>query len=198
MVEEPLREALTVLDSMEQALPDDWRVHASRGLIAPTAAQVMLAGMVLSNLVEEKANKIIEILAAAIPMEALFLGKLFAMLGVSLVGIATWLTFLWIGVDNAADSWLAPIHTKNAMKSRNGFPMRPRKPKSNAMPWPTFAANCVARVYSIRLARKARRIRPPSIGKAGIRLKINALICSCARNASADKGARYQKMTDQP
>lgn len=51
---------------------------------------MMLAGMVLSNLVEEKGNKIIEVLAAAIPMEAVFFGKLFAMLGVSLVGIATW------------------------------------------------------------------------------------------------------------
>lgn len=51
---------------------------------------MLLAGMVMSNLVEEKANKIIEILAAAIPMEALFLGKLFAMLAVSLVGIAAW------------------------------------------------------------------------------------------------------------
>ena len=51
---------------------------------------MMLAGMVLSNLVEEKGNKIIEILAAAIPMDAVFLGKLFAMLAVSLVGIAVW------------------------------------------------------------------------------------------------------------
>ena len=51
---------------------------------------MLLAGMVLSNLVEEKANKIIEILAAAIPMDAVFIGKLFAMLGVSLVGIAVW------------------------------------------------------------------------------------------------------------
>lgn len=51
---------------------------------------MLLAGMVLSNLVEEKANKIIEILAAAIPMDAVFLGKLFAMLGISFVGIATW------------------------------------------------------------------------------------------------------------
>jgi ABC-2 type transport system permease protein len=51
---------------------------------------MMLAGMVLSNLVEEKGNKIIEVLAAAIPMEAVFYGKLFAMLGVSLVGIAVW------------------------------------------------------------------------------------------------------------
>lgn len=53
---------------------------------------MLLAGMVLSNLVEEKSNKIIEILAAAIPMDAVFLGKLFAMLGVSLVGIVVWAT----------------------------------------------------------------------------------------------------------
>ena len=51
---------------------------------------MLLAGMVLSNLVEEKANKIIEILAAAIPMDAVFMGKLFAMLGVSFVGIGVW------------------------------------------------------------------------------------------------------------
>ncbi|MEY2944317.1 MAG: hypothetical protein RLY97_2331 [Pseudomonadota bacterium] len=51
---------------------------------------MLLAGMVLSNLVEEKGNKIIEILAAAIPMDAVFLGKLFAMLAVSLVGITCW------------------------------------------------------------------------------------------------------------
>jgi len=51
---------------------------------------MLLAGMVLSNLVEEKGNKIIESLAAAIPMDSVFLGKLFAMLAVSLVGIAVW------------------------------------------------------------------------------------------------------------
>lgn len=51
---------------------------------------MLLAGMVLSNLVEEKANKIIEILAAAIPMDAVFMGKLFAMLAVSFVGIGVW------------------------------------------------------------------------------------------------------------
>src|SRR5690606_20291453 len=51
---------------------------------------MLLAGMVMSNLVEEKANKIIEILAAAVPMDAVFFGKLFAMLAVSFVGIAVW------------------------------------------------------------------------------------------------------------
>jgi ABC-2 type transport system permease protein len=56
---------------------------------------MLLAGMVLSNLVEEKANKIIEILAAAIPMDAVFMGKLFAMLGVSFVGIGVWGIAVW-------------------------------------------------------------------------------------------------------
>jgi ABC-2 type transport system permease protein len=51
---------------------------------------VLLAGMLLSNLVEEKSNKVIEVLAAAIPVDAIFLGKLFAMLAVSLVGIGVW------------------------------------------------------------------------------------------------------------
>lgn len=51
---------------------------------------MLLAGMVLSNLVEEKGNKIIEILAASIPMDAVFFGKLLAMLTISFVGIAVW------------------------------------------------------------------------------------------------------------
>ncbi len=65
---------------------------------------MLLAGMVLSNLVEEKANKIIEILAAAIPMDAVFMGKLFAMLAVSFVGIAVWstaATLLWAAGGDA-------------------------------------------------------------------------------------------------
>jgi ABC-2 type transport system permease protein len=67
------------------------RMHTAQG--AQTVMfflTMLLAGMVLSNLVEEKGNKIIEILAAAIPMDAVFFGKLFAMLGVSLVGVAVW------------------------------------------------------------------------------------------------------------
>jgi ABC-2 type transport system permease protein len=70
--------------------------HLNRVMTAQAAQTLLfllimlLAGMVLSNLVEEKTNKIIEVLAAAIPMDAVFCGKLFAMLGVSLVGIAVW------------------------------------------------------------------------------------------------------------
>jgi ABC-2 type transport system permease protein len=51
---------------------------------------VFLATMVLSNLVEEKSGKIIEILTAAVPVDAIFYGKVAAMLCVSLVGVAVW------------------------------------------------------------------------------------------------------------
>ena len=51
---------------------------------------MILAGMLLSNLIEEKSNKVIEVLAAAVPVDAIFLGKLVAMLAMSLTGIAVW------------------------------------------------------------------------------------------------------------
>lgn len=51
---------------------------------------LMLVGVLLSNFIEEKGNKVIEVLAAAAPISAIFTGKLFAMLGSSLVGIAVW------------------------------------------------------------------------------------------------------------
>ena len=51
---------------------------------------LLLAGMLLSQLIEEKSNKVIEVLAAAVPIDSIFLGKLLAMLCASLVGIAVW------------------------------------------------------------------------------------------------------------
>ncbi|MCZ8171502.1 MAG: ABC transporter permease [Brevundimonas sp.] len=72
---------------------------------------MLLAGMVLSNLVEEKGNKIIEVLAAAIPMDAVFLGKLFAMLAVSLVGIVVWASVggaVWLGAGGNLANYPAP------------------------------------------------------------------------------------------
>jgi ABC-2 type transport system permease protein len=53
---------------------------------------MLLATMLLSQVIEEKSNKIIEVIAAAIPMEAMFVGKLFAMLAASLVGIIVWMS----------------------------------------------------------------------------------------------------------
>jgi ABC-2 type transport system permease protein len=69
---------------------------ANRHLLARAAQTmlfmltILLAGMLLSNLVEEKSNKVIEVLTAAVPVDAIFLGKLVAMLGVSITGITIW------------------------------------------------------------------------------------------------------------
>jgi ABC-2 type transport system permease protein len=65
-------------------------VTARGGQLLLFMLTVLLAGMLLSNLLEEKSNKIIEVLAAAVPIDAVFSGKLFSMLAVSLVGIAVW------------------------------------------------------------------------------------------------------------
>ncbi|PXA84996.1 ABC transporter permease [Nostoc sp. 3335mG] len=51
---------------------------------------MLLAGMSLSTFIEEKSNKVIEVLAAAVPIDAIFLGKLVAMLAISLTGVAIW------------------------------------------------------------------------------------------------------------
>ncbi len=58
---------------------------------------VLLATLLLSNLAEEKTNKVIEILAAAVPLDAVFLGKIIAMLGTSFVGLALWGGMLSLG-----------------------------------------------------------------------------------------------------
>jgi len=67
--------------------------HTHR-LIASTVGflTIILAGMTLSQLIEEKSNKVIEVLAAAVPIEAIFVGKLFAMLAASIVGIVVWVS----------------------------------------------------------------------------------------------------------
>jgi ABC-2 type transport system permease protein len=73
-------------------------VDRTRSITAQTGQMILffltiiLAGMTLSQLIEEKSNKVIEVLAAAVPIESIFVGKLFAMLATSLVGIAVWLS----------------------------------------------------------------------------------------------------------
>jgi ABC-2 type transport system permease protein len=51
---------------------------------------LLLAGQAVGMLAEEKGNKVIEILAAAVPLESVFLGKLLGLLGVAILFIAFW------------------------------------------------------------------------------------------------------------
>ncbi len=52
---------------------------------------LLLAGQSVGMLAEEKGNKVIEILAAAVPLESVFLGKLVGLLGVAVLFIAFWM-----------------------------------------------------------------------------------------------------------
>jgi ABC-2 type transport system permease protein len=104
--------------------------NKQKQLVTAQGAQVLvfmltmlLAGMVMSNMVEEKANKIIEILAAAVPMDAVFIGKLFAMLAMAFLGIIVW-GGVGFGLVTLAGS---------AMPS---FP-------TPAVGWPMFAILCI-------------------------------------------------------
>ncbi len=90
-------------------------VGRSRAITAQTGQMILffltiiLAGMTLSQLIEEKSNKVIEVLAAAVPIESIFVGKLFAMLCTSLVGIVVWLTTGVAAVSLFAHSAAAAI-----------------------------------------------------------------------------------------
>ena len=67
---------------------------ASLGVFGVFFLTLFLAGQVVGSLAEERSNKVIEILAAAIPLESVFLGKLVAMFAVAVVFIAFWATLL--------------------------------------------------------------------------------------------------------
>jgi ABC-2 type transport system permease protein len=70
---------------------------------------LLLAGMLLSQLIEEKANKVIEVLAAAVPIDSIFLGKLMAMLTASLLGIAVWTGVAAVAIAALADNGLGAL-----------------------------------------------------------------------------------------
>ena len=79
---------------------------------------LLLAGMLLSQLIEEKSNKVIEVLAAAVPIDSIFLGKLLAMLTASLAGIA-----VWASVGAAAIAAFAPNGLSGLPAPAVGWPV---------------------------------------------------------------------------
>jgi len=108
----PVRGQPMVRDVTEQAAGNLQMIRRAiarggQGLIFTVT--LMLATLLLSTLVEEKSNKVIEVLAAAVPLDAVFLGKLLAMLGISLVGLALWSGMLGLGYTffQALDDWVS-------------------------------------------------------------------------------------------
>lgn len=86
----PVKMAITPVAESAGSLAAGRALTATIGQSLLFVLTMLLATMLLSNLVEEKSSKVIEVLAAAVPIDAIFLGKLFAMLAISMVGIAVW------------------------------------------------------------------------------------------------------------
>ena len=84
---EPAADTRVIVSSTGHCQP---HYNASKGgalMLTKALAAFMAANM---SLAMEDTDKIIEVLAAAVPIDAIFLGKLFAMLAMSLLGIAVW------------------------------------------------------------------------------------------------------------
>ena len=82
--------AVTDVPPESGTLAKDRAVTAQIGQVLLFFLTLMLSTMVLSQLIEEKSNKIIEVIAAALPIDAMFVGKLFAMLTASVLGLVVW------------------------------------------------------------------------------------------------------------
>jgi ABC-2 type transport system permease protein len=103
----PVKISLT--DQSGGSLASAREITARAGQFLIFFLTVFLAGMLLSQLIEEKSNKVIEVLAAAVPVDSIFIGKLFAMLAMSLVGIGVWLTAGAIGATLFLDQGLGSL-----------------------------------------------------------------------------------------
>jgi len=55
---------------------------------------LFLSGQAVGTMAEERSNKVIEILAAAVPLESVFLGKLIGMFGVAVLFVTFWGTLI--------------------------------------------------------------------------------------------------------
>ena len=84
---------------------------------------LMLAGQSVGMLAEEKGNKVIEILAAAVPLESVFFGKLLGMMGVAMMFVAFWGAMIGGAVALFAAQMPEAATTLAALNPAVGWPM---------------------------------------------------------------------------
>lgn len=89
------------------------KVLASTSVILLFMLTLILASQSVGMLAEEKTNKVIEILAAAAPLESVFFGKLIGMLGVAILFIGFWALILggglFAGLSQLPDAQMAML-----------------------------------------------------------------------------------------
>jgi ABC-2 type transport system permease protein len=89
----------TVTVSKAPVSPREGRKGLAFGAVATIfVLTLLLASQSIGMLAEEKSNKVIEILAAAAPLEAVFMGKLIGMFGVAMLFIGFWGGLIGIGL----------------------------------------------------------------------------------------------------
>lgn len=70
--------------------PNGRRAGAFAAVFGIFFLTLFLSGQVVGTMAEERNNKVIEVLAAAVPLESVFLGKLLGMFGVAVLFVGFW------------------------------------------------------------------------------------------------------------
>ncbi|QIG81171.1 ABC transporter permease [Stakelama tenebrarum] len=83
---------------------------------------LMLSSQAIGTMAEERSNKVIEILAAAVPLESVFFGKLLGSFGVSLLFLGFWAT---LGINAVAFAPPEVARVFSDMGVAVGFPAYP-------------------------------------------------------------------------
>lgn len=91
---EPITVATRTVVQRGQASPTGRGQAASIGVFAVFFLTLFLSGQAVGTMAEERSNKVIEILAAAVPLESVFFGKLIGMFGAAMLFVLFWATVL--------------------------------------------------------------------------------------------------------
>lgn len=91
---EPLATVTQTAVKRGQASPTGRGQAASIGAFAIFFLTLFLSGQAVGTMAEERSNKVIEILAAAVPLESVFFGKLIGTFGAAVLFLLFWATIL--------------------------------------------------------------------------------------------------------
>ena len=90
----PLSKPTLTSITRERATPSGHKASAYFTVFGIFFLTLLLAGQAVGTMAEERNNKVVEILAAAVPLEAVFFGKLVGMFGSALLFIGFWGTLV--------------------------------------------------------------------------------------------------------
>ena len=86
----PLSTAVKVRVAQTQVTVSGHGAAAMAAVFAIFLLTLFLAGLTIGTMAEERNNKVIEVLAAAVPLESVFVGKLIGMFGVAILFVGFW------------------------------------------------------------------------------------------------------------